>query len=440
MQKSIWLPIFCMILCAWPGKDGMAQEFVDLRYEDYDYGPFVGAVRFHVAGLRTSFPITDLAGSSRLLVSFDDLDGEVRDYYYTIIHCDRDWHPSELNQMEYLDGYSEERILDFQFSAKTLEDYTRYQFTIPNQSIRWTKSGNYLLVVYEKDNDFYPVLSRRFVVAERAIPVTPRLTRPGQPSKMRTHQEIDFVANFENFPLRNPQQDIKAVIIQNGRWGTAIDGLPPRFVLGNELRYDYQNKIVFPAMKEFRFIDLRNLRYPSQNIAQVERMPTRWEVTLLKDRPRDGQPYIEYEDLNGGFIIENQEQSNELAADYAQVLFTLDATEPFYDKDVYLMGAFTNWQTDERYKMAYNNAVNGYVLKFPLKQGFYNYAYGLMPADGDTPKSRKEEEPKEEVQPDFSLTEGNFFETENNYLILLYYHPFGARYDQVVGFVQFSTN
>lgn len=418
----------------------MAQEFVDLKYENYDYGPFVGAVRFHVDGLRTSFPITDLAGSSRLLVSFDDLDGEVRDYYYTIIHCDRDWHPSELNQMEYLDGYSEERILDFQFSAKTLEDYTRYQFTIPNQSIHWTKSGNYLLVVYEKDNDYYPVLSRRFIVAERVIPVTPRLTRVSQPSKMRTHQEFDFVANFENFPLRNPQQDIKAVIMQNGRWDTAIDGLPPQFVLGNELRYDYQNKIVFPAMKEFRFIDLRNLRYPSQNIAQVERMPNRWEVTLLKDRPRDGQPYIEYEDLNGGFIIENQEQSNELAADYAQVLFTFDAAEPFYDKDIYLMGAFTNWQTDERYKMAYNNAVNGYVLKLPLKQGFYNYAYGLMPASDGQPKSRDKEEPEEEVQPDFSLTEGNFFETENNYLILLYYHPFGARYDQVVGFVQFSTN
>lgn len=420
--------IFGSLLSARPAQ---GQEFVDLRYENYDYGNFVGAVRFHVEGLRTSYPIVDLEGSTRLYISFDDLDGGVRDYYYTIIHCDRDWHPSQLNSMEYIDGYNEERIMDFRYSNKTLEEYTNYQFTIPNQAIRWTKSGNYLLVVYEKDGDKYPVLTRRFVVAERKIPINPRLQRPSQPSKMRTHQEIDFVANFEKFPLRNPQQDIKAVILQNGRWESAIDGLAPMFVRGDELIYDYQNKIVFSGLKEFRFIDLRSFRYISQNIGQVERLPDRIEVTLLKDRKRVGEPYVEFEDLNGDFIIETQDQNNALAADYAQVLFTLYSPEPIFDHHVYLMGTFTNWQTDERYRMAYNEAVNGYVIKVPLKQGFYNYTYGLKQANPD----------KGAPNPvDFSLTEGNWFETENNYTILLYYHPFGARYDRVVGFVNFSSN
>lgn len=407
------------------------QEFVDLRYENYDYGNFVGAVRFHVEGLRTSYPIVDLAGSTRLYLSFDDLDGGVRDYYYTIIHCDRDWHPSQLNSMEYIDGYNEERIMDFRYSNKTLEEYTNYRFTLPNQAIRWTKSGNYLLVVYEKDGDNYPVLTRRFVVAERKIPINPQLQRPSQPSKMRTHQEIDFIANFEKFPLRNPQQDIKAVVLQNGRWDSATDGLPPMFVRGDQLLYDYQNKIVFPGLKEFRFLDLRSFRYISQNVGRVERLPDRIEVTLLKDRKRLGEPYIEIEDLNGDFIIETQDQNTPLAADYAQVLFTLYSPEPMYDHQVYLMGAFTNWQTDERYRMAYNQAVNGYVVKVPLKQGFYNYAYGVKKANAA----------KGEPNPiDFSETEGNWFETENNYTILLYYHPFGARYDRVVGFVNFSSN
>lgn len=416
-----------------------AQEFVDLKYENYDYGDFVGAVRFHVEGLRTSFPIADLAGQTRLSITFDDLDGGVRDYYYSIIHCDRDWHPSELNTLEYLDGYTEDRILNFQFSNKTLQEYTQYSFTIPNPSMRWTKSGNYLLVVFEKDNDYYPVFTRRFIVAERAVPVTPRLTRPSQPSKMRTHQEIDFTANFEQFPLRNPQQDVVAVVLQNGRWDTAIDGVKPLFVRGNELLFDYQNKIVFPAMKEFRFLDLRSLRYISQNIANIERLPGRWEVTLMKDQPRDGQPYIEYEDLNGDFIIETQDQTNQMAADYAQVLFTFYAPEPFYDSDLYLMGTFSNWQPHPRFKMQYNQAVNGYVLKRPLKQGFYNYAYGLLPTSNQ-PRTRNGDDKAPTPPVDFALTEGNFFETENNYLILLYFHPFGARYDQVIGFVQFSTN
>lgn len=424
-------PVFLFLLSGVLSASLTAQEFVGLRYDNYDYGDFVGAVRFQVEGLRTAYPIVDLEGQARLNFSFDDLDGGVRDYFYTIIHCDRDWYPSELNTMEYLDGYNEERILEWQFSVKTLQEYTNYRFTLPNQAMRWTKTGNYLLVVYEKDTDYYPVITRRFVVAERQISITPRLQRPSQPSKMRTHQEIDFTANFEKFPLRNPQQDIKAVVLQNGRWASAIDGLPPLFVRGNELLFDYQNKIVFPGLKEFRFIDLRSLRFISPNIGRIERLDDRWEIVLRKDRTRDGEPYIEFEDLNGDFIIESQDQNAPMAADYAQVLFTLYAPEPMYDHHVYLMGTFTNWKTDERYRMAYNNAVNGYVIKVPLKQGFYNYAYGMTKANP------KEGEPN---PVDFSQTEGHWFETENNYTILLYYHPFGARYDQVVGFVNFSTN
>lgn len=420
-----------LVVCMFSVRPAQAQEFVGLRYENYNYGNFVGAVRFHVEGLRTSYPIVDLEGGTRLFLSFDDLDGGVRDYYYTIIHCDRDWHPSQLNSMEYIDGYNEERILDFRYSNKTLEEYTHYQFHLPNQAIRWTKSGNYLLVVYEKDGDHYPVITRRFVVAERKIAINPQIRRASQPSKMRTHQEINFLANFEKFPLRNPQQDIKAVVLQNGRWSSALDGIPPRFVRANELLFDYQDKIIFPGLKEFRFLDLRSFRYISQNIGQVERMPDRLEVTLLKDRSRAGEPYIEIEDLNGDFIIETQDQNNVLAADYAQVLFTYYTPEPFYDHNLYLMGNFTNWQTTEYYQMKYNNVVNGYVIKLPIKQGFYNYAYGLTKTD---PR-------KDEPNPvDFSQTEGNWFETENNYTILLYYHPFGARYDRVVGFVNFSSN
>lgn len=424
-------PVFFFLLSGVLSASLTAQEFVGLRYDNYDYGDFVGAVRFQVEGLRTAYPIVDLDGQARLNFSFDDLDGGVRDYFYTIIHCDRDWYPSELNTMEYLDGYNEERILEWQFSVKTLQEYTNYRFTLPNQAMRWTKTGNYLLVVYEKDTDYYPVITRRFVVAERQISITPRLQRPSQPSKMRTHQEIDFTANFEKFPLRNPQQDIKAVVLQNGRWASAIDGLPPLFVRGNELLFDYQNKIVFPGLKEFRFIDLRSFRFISPNIGRIERLDNRWEIVLRKDRTRDGEPYIEFEDLNGDFIIESQDQNAPMAADYAQVLFTLYAPEPLYDHHVYLMGTFTNWTTDERYRMAYNDAVNGYVIKVPLKQGFYNYTYGMTNADP------KEDEPN---PVDFSQTEGHWFETENNYTILLYYHPFGARYDQVVGFVNFSTN
>ncbi|MBK8879346.1 MAG: hypothetical protein IPN74_12580 [Haliscomenobacter sp.] len=77
--------------------------------------------------------------------------------------------------------------------------------------------------------------------------------------------------------------------------------------------------------------------------------------------------------------------------------------------------------------MAYNNAINAYVLKTPLKQGFYDYAYAMTPRN------------TEKKAVNLSPLEGDWFETENDYTILIYYRPFGGRYDQVIGMAQFNS-
>lgn len=396
---------------------------------DHTYVDHIKSVKFHLDNLFFSYPIVTLNSQNRLRLSFDDLEADNKNYVYSLIHCDRDWQPSQLTEMEYLDGFSEERINDFRLSFRTIKSFTHYELTLPNNYVRWRVSGNYILVVYEDGGDKIPVISKRFVVVEPEVRVTPTITRTAQASKSRTHQEIDFIIDHDKFPLRNPRQEIRAVVLQNGRWDNAIENLEPLFLRTNRMVFDYQNKITFPAGNEFRQLDLRSFRYRGQNMASIERQDDIFKVQLFRDQSRKKQPYLFFQDTNGDFIIETQDENNfDLSSDYGDILFILNTEGALGDKEIYVTGTFENWEMLERNKMTYNPAINSYVAKIRMKQGYYTYGYATKDL-GDT----------EAYSPDFTALEGNFTETENNYSILVYYRPFGERYDRVIGAVTFNT-
>lgn len=404
-------------------------RFSNILYEDYVYRDNIRSVQFYLNGFELSNPMISINEQNPLVLLFDDLENRVDDFYYTIIHCDMNWQPSNLNEMEYIDGFIEERINDYEFSSQTLVPYVNYSLAIPNRDMRFTKTGNYLLVVYKKDRDPIPMITRRFVVYEPKLLIDARFVRTNQVSKMRSHQEIDFsVYRDPKFPLRNPMQEVRAVVMQNGRWDTATEPLKPFFVRAQELIFDYQDEIVFPGGKEFRFVDLRSLRYRSFNIASIERDVDGYDVYLAVDRSRLNEPYVSINDANGKFTIETQDRGDSyLSADYADVLFSYKVDQAYPDQDLYLLGSLNDWRISNDYRLVYNTAVNAYVLRIPLKQGYYNYQYALVPRDGDS------------AEPRIDQTEGNWHETENDYTILLYYRPFGARYDQVVGFLTLNS-
>lgn len=405
----------------------LSAQLENIKNYDYVYVENIKSVRFHLDGLLLTYPIVDLGSSTPLVLSFDDLDGDVKDYSYRLIHCDRDWQPSQLNTMEYLEGFTEELIDNFQYSFKTVQIFTHYRLFLPNNDMRWTISGNYLLAVYEDEGDKVPVITRRFVVVDPKIQIQPRLVRPSQVSKSRTHQEIDFSVDHQRLDIRSPQIEVRAAVLQNGRWDNAVTDLKPFFTRANELVFDYQDKIVFPAGREFRYLDLRSLRFRSENISAIESYRDGYEVILYKDEKRTNQSFFTREDINGKFVIESYDQQDfDLSGDYADVLFTLYSPAEL-GGDVYLLGAISDWRPKEAFKMVYNPAINGYVAKVLLKQGYYEYAYGVMP-DVEGVRTL-----------DMSETEGNSYETQNDYTILVYYRPFGSRYDQVIGAVTFDT-
>lgn len=402
----------------------------NLKYENYTYKKNIKSVKFHIDGLLLSIPILDLNSSNQLLLSFDDLDldTDVKDYTYYLVHCDRDWKPSNLTEMDYLNGFQGERIEDYRFSFKTVTPYTHYELRLPNEDIRITKSGNYLLKIYDEEEEKTLAITRRFLVVDNQVRVIPRLVRPSRVSKSRTHHEIDFTVEHERLQIRSPQQEVRATILQNGRWDNAIQDIAPLFIRPSSLIFDHQDKIVFPAGNEFRQLDLRSLRYSSEEISVIENYEDRIEVILFKDEKRAARVFLTNSEINGSFVIESQDQADsDLSSNYANVLFSLYSPNEYFEKDVYLIGELTEWKLKPEFKMVHNPALNAYVIKLTLKQGYYNYAYAFVSKD-DKPGTLN-----------LSEIEGDFHETNNQYTILIYYRPFGERYDQLIGLSSFTA-
>lgn len=416
----------------------------DYYFYDHIYVPHVRSVKFHVQGLFASYPILELNSSGKLTLTFDDLEGGGKYYMYRILHCNSNWEPSELEYYEYIDGYEEEEIRDYAYSVNTLTDYTNYWLTLPNENTNWTKSGNYLLIIYEDNANQTVVITRRFMVVESRVAVIADVVRTADVSKQNTHQEIDFEVDVENLGVTNPKTEISATILQNGRWDNAIQGLPSRYERRERLIYDYQDQIIFPAGKDFRFADLRSVKYRSYNVREIQQYDNVISVLMEKQKPRVYSNFFEQEDLNGQFIIQSSDNfergerrtyqevefadstyileivesvsnQDQTEADYLEVTFSLEMPESH--PVVYMFGAITDWQLDGQYRMEYDNRIDAYIGTFLLKQGYYDYYFVTDDGTGHA---------------DLWTIEGSWYESDNNYTILIYFRPFGGRYEQLV--------
>ncbi len=424
---AITLPFFLLISGSLFLQGQTTYMFSNNTYVDH-----LRTVNFGPTGLEHLFPMLELGGRQSLTLSFDDIDSEVKNYVYTIIHCDRNWEPSGLAPLEYIDGFEEENIQNFDFSFRALQNYTHYSLQIPNQNMGVTKSGNYLLVVYEDEEEKRVVITRRFVVVDRQIGISAELVRPVEVRKIHTHQELDIDVNFLRLNVRNPMLEISATVIQNQRWDNAIYGLSPKFLNADKAIFDYQGEVVFPGGSEFRLIDLRSLRIPHRDVVFIDvNMDNQMEAELAPVASRSKAPHLSFIDFNGRYVIENQDSSPaEVASDYVYTMVTYQVDQPYFDDHVYLFGDITEWQLKDEYQLRYNPAISSYVGRFPLKQGYYNYYLATSPSDAD---------PKAPRVPSLLKTEGSHADTENDYYILLYYRPFGTRYDQIVGYIQVNT-
>ncbi|MDF2158177.1 DUF5103 domain-containing protein [Algoriphagus sp. CAU 1675] len=402
--------------------------FAFSQIEDKVYKDHIQSVRLFPLGAeydsQLDAPVISMGDSRSLVLLFDDLAYDPELYSAKLIHCDADWRQSQLRDNDFLPRFNEFNIQDYEYSVNTRIPYIHYRFQLPNV----TKSGNYVLKVYRGRDESQVILTRRFMVYESLFAVGASIIPPSQASERRNSQQLNVTVNYSKGEVMDPNSQVKVLIRQNQRWDNARYLSRPTFLNESSklMRFEsFEGENTFSAGNEFRFVDLRFIRATGVNIANVTVERDVIYADAKVDTPRPDQAYSQYLDLNGQYLIYNNDRPGgnpEVDSEY--ILTTFRLAIPESSSPVYLMGAMSQWGKSPEAKMTWNANLRLYESTLLLKQGWYDYQYAIRSGD-------------QLINESF---EGSHFETENEYEVLVYFRALGSRYDQLVGYVYLHPN
>lgn len=373
----------------------------------------------------TTLPVLKLGSDNKVEIGFDELSHDYKRYAYRLIHCNADWKRSDMSVLEYMEGFPENDVESGEQSVSTLTLYTHYTLSVPNDNIKLLISGNYVVEVFDKDGNGETLLTACFMVAENKSLIDASLTATTDIDFKQLHQQLNFIIRPVGLSINQPLNELKVVVQQNHRRDTEIRNISPISINGDIFQYEHNKDLIFKGGNEYRRFDMTTFKYPGLNVNRVEYFKPFYNVELLPSGKRN-TGYTYDKDQNGRFLIHSQEAlEDKTGSDYFLVHFTLPMENPVLDGGFFLLGDFMNNRQDAASKLLYNFETKAYEKTLLLKQGAYNYQYVFRPSKGG--KSSAE------------LTEGSYWQTENEYQIFVYYHPAGERYDRLIGFRQVQT-
>ncbi|MGJ1198492.1 DUF5103 domain-containing protein [Sphingobacterium spiritivorum] len=396
----------------------------ELIYDNINYLPTIQSVQLYPGTAESTLPVIDLEQKNQLLLSFDDLRADIRNFYFSIEHCDANWMPSRLSPLEYAEGFNEGRIDNYSSSKATFQPYTNYQVNFPDEYVGPKLPGNYLLKVYEDADKSRLILTRKFYVIRKLMSLSAKVTPSTIVSLRNKNQKLDVFVKTGAVTVTNPQRDLRVVALQNQRTDNMMSLSDPMFAGGSEINYNNSQTLDFKGNNEFRYVDLRSLKLGSERVSSI-RIDSLVRVDLHPDEDNSTSTYASTFDENGKFYIRNMDQREAtLEGDYAQVTFSLK-TDQTVKGDIYIVGGFNNYQRTSAGKLHYNENLKLWQVVLPLKQGLYDYEYVLQDPSGKV------------ITDAFS---GSFYQTGNNYQILLYNRKIGTFWDELLGFGEVSIN
>lgn len=362
-------------------------------------------------------PVFQLADPFQL--QFDDLFGNDSSYFYEIIHCDYNWNPSDLQKRDYLQGFDNQRIQESSSSFNCLQIYTHYRLNLPNSNTQLKISGNYILKILNEDKEV--VFSRKFMVYEDLVSVPIQVKRARNVTNLDSKHNLEFTIKSNVINFQNPLKNIKTVLLQNGKLQTAIHNIAPQFTIGNDLVYKYDAPTQFWAGNEFLYFDNKEIRVASNNISRIDSQKEIYSSYLFTNEARANSNYYNWQDVNGNFVVRRLfAENSENEADYSWVYFSLSA--PLFrssDGAIYVTGMFNNYALTAENKMDYNTEKGVYEKAILIKQGFINYEYTAEQVNGNIDSE--------------NAIDGNFYQTENEYTVLVYYKENTDRYTRIIG-------
>ena len=362
-------------------------------------------------------PIFQLGDAFQL--QFDDLYGNDASYFYEIVHCDYNWNPSDIQKRDFLQGFDNQRIQESSSSFNCLQIYTHYRLPFPNSTTQLKISGNYMLKILNEDKEV--VFSRKFIVYENLVTVPIQIKRARTVTNLDTKHNLEFTIKSNVINFQNPLKNIKTVLLQNGKFNNAISNIKPQFTIGNDLVYKYDTPTQFWAGNEFLYFDNKEIRVASNTISRVDSQKDIYSSYLFTNEARANSNYYNSEDINGNFVIRRLfAENSDVEADYAWVYFSLSA--PLFrssDGAIYVTGMFNNYTLTAENKMEYNPEKAIYEKAILIKQGFTNFEYLAVKPNGSIDSE--------------NAIDGNYFQTENEYTVLVYYKEDTDRFTRIIG-------
>lgn len=400
------------------------------REPDQTFMPSINGIKLFVQGNQATYPIIRLGSTQVLQLDFDDLNASIQTYNYAFVLCNANWQPADMSPFDYIKGFTQGRMSQYRVSSVAKTKYIHYQALLPEQSCMPTQSGNYLLMVFLNGDTSQLAFTRRVLIYQEIVPIAAQIKQPFNGNYFRTTQKVQFSIDVSKLNIMNQYQQLKVVVLQNYRWDNAKTGLQPLFMRGNMYEYNGEQDCLFPAGKEYRWADLRSYRFLSDRIDSVNTNKIPASVYLFPDPERTQERILNMQDMNGFFDIATTDANNPWwQGDYAHVHFTFlpKDNQPFQNKNVYLLGELTQNKINQNSMLTYNAEKGVYETTLLLKQGYYSYTY--VTKDINDPKGTATS----------SQTDGDYWETENAYTILVYYQSFSDRYESLVGMVTLNS-
>jgi len=388
---------------------------VQAQLDEYWKTPpyYIKTVKLDDGKIEKPSPVIELGHN--IYFSFDDLQGDEKEYSYKIVRFDENWEPTRLNESEYISGFASDIITDIEQSTGTLQSYTHYSLVLPNENTRILLSGNYMLQVLDEDEEV--LFSKAFILYEKKINVGVQVKWPNKVEMKDRLQMIDFVLYKANYNIMNESESLTVKIFQNNDIGYSLDFHQPTFYQGNQWVYHYPNESLFEGINEFRRFDTTDLRGYNYGIAKKE-LNDLYDFYLYPGEFR--YHYLYYIDIDGSYILSSDQAMDDVhtEADYVNVHFSFDGVLE-NDEEIYVVGGFNDFYPTDDYKLKYNPETQKYEVSVLLKQGYYDYMFVTKNPQGEI---------------DVTSIEGSFAQTENDYTVVVYYRPPGGRYTKVIGF------
>jgi hypothetical protein len=416
--KYLLVSVFILVSISVHGQQNYADSIL---YSNHVYNEKIKTVQIYKEGWNLSYPIIRLNSDEKLVLGFDLLADQPETYYYTFIHCDKDWNKSDIFPNDYLSDNNDNPIENYTSSFNTTVSYIHYDLTFPNERVRFKLSGNYIVEIYQSDKPEEPVITQRFMVTEDAAKINVTTHRPQMTRDNNSYQQVDFTVSYAGVAVADPFRSIFACILQNGRWDNCKKNLKPEVAGNGELKYNsLSDKNIFQGGNEYRYFDIKTIRVNTEFVRRIDYVISNYNVYLSPSDNREFKPYFYWKDFNGKYFIALQDSKKpDIESDYVYVYFNLPSDQLIRGGRMYVSGGLNNWVFDKNNIMTYNSEKKEYECTMFLKQGWYNYEYVFL-KDGETKASP-------------TLFEGSHFETENDYIVLIYYRNPHERFDRIIG-------